>query len=90
MMSLTTCWWAARRLDRYLDADPSGPLSPTEVARVERHAAACRRCAAELAGRREVREVLREHGRRRVVDPAALHRLDALAVSLRTTGAGPA
>ena len=25
-MNLTTCWWASRRLDRYLDGDPSAVL----------------------------------------------------------------
>jgi RNA polymerase sigma factor (sigma-70 family) len=88
MMGLTTCWWTARRLDRYLDRDPSALLSSADTARLERHADACRRCARELAGRREVREALRAHDRRRPTDVGALERLDALAASLRTSRAG--
>ncbi len=88
MMGMTTCWWAARRLDRYIDADPSARLSTTEVRRLERHAATCRRCAADLAERQRVHESLRRVGTRRITDPAALERLDAVAAQLRTSGSG--
>ncbi len=85
-MDLTTCWWAARRLDRYLDADPAAVLSDSDVRRLERHASTCRRCAADLAERREVREKLRRHRDRSAPDVSALRRLDALADHLRTRG----
>ncbi len=45
---LWTCYWARRRLQRYLDADPAAPLSAAEIARVEAHLAICARCV-ELA-----------------------------------------
>lgn len=90
MMHLTTCWWAARRLDRYIDADPSARLSSAEAGRVERHAATCRRCAADLAERRTAREALRGYDSRRFTDVVALERLDAVAALLRTSGSGPA
>ncbi len=89
MMGMTTCWWAARRLDRYIDGDPSARLSSVEAARLERHASTCRRCARDLAERRRVRDDLRGLGRRRPVDVAALERLDAVAAGLRS-GGGPA
>lgn len=84
MIHLTTCWWAARRLDRYVDADPSARLSGAEAARIEQHAATCRRCARDLAERRSVREALGGLGRRRPTDVATLERLDAVAARLRT------
>lgn len=90
MMHLTTCWWAARRLDRYVDADPSARLGSAEAARVERHAATCRRCSTDLAARREVREVLQRYDSRRFTDVAALERLDAMVSRLRAAGPGPA
>lgn len=86
MIRMTTCWWAARRLDRYLDADPSAPLDPADAARVEQHAATCRRCARDLAVRRRLREDLRAYDRHRPVDAAALERLGGVAVALRTGG----
>ncbi|MCZ4077716.1 zf-HC2 domain-containing protein [Rhodococcus sp. H36-A4] len=43
---MLTCHWSARRLQRYLDADPSGRLDPTEVRRIEAHLAVCARCRA--------------------------------------------
>ena len=89
MMRVTTCWWAARRLDRFVDADPSARLSSTEVSRIEQHAATCRRCARDLAERRAVREALHDLDSRRLTDGAALERLDAVAARLRA-GAGPA
>ncbi len=47
--TMVTCRWAARRLDRYLDADPSAPLEPWEVQRIESHVATCDRCSRVLA-----------------------------------------
>ncbi|MDE0775541.1 MAG: zf-HC2 domain-containing protein [Nocardioides sp.] len=85
-MNLTTCWWASRRLDRYLDGDPSAVLSSADVRRVERHAATCRRCAGDLAERRRLREALRDLDARRITDPASLERLDAMAAQLRSPG----
>lgn len=87
MRGMTTCWWAARRLDRYIDADPSAQLSTVEVQRLERHAATCRRCAADIAERQGLNESLRRVGTRRL-EPEALERLDAVAAQLRTSGTG--
>lgn len=41
---MVTCHWTARRIQRYLDADPSAPLTPGEVARLESHLAICEKC----------------------------------------------
>ena len=90
MMQMTTCWWAARRLDRFVDGDPSARLSSVEADRVARHASTCLRCSRALAERRQVREELRGLGRRRRTDAEALERLDAVAATLRSTGTGSA
>lgn len=44
LRQMVTCRWSARRIQRYLDADPSAPLSPGEIARLEQHLATCERC----------------------------------------------
>lgn len=41
---MITCRWAARRLQRYLDRDPSGSLPDADLRRLEAHLAACERC----------------------------------------------
>lgn len=46
---MLTCHWSARRIQRYLDADPAAPLDPDEIRRLEAHLAVCEKCrAAEL------------------------------------------
>lgn len=45
IVSMWTCHWARRRLQRYLDADQSGPLTAAEVHRLEDHLATCEKCA---------------------------------------------
>ncbi len=71
-----TCLWAGRRLNRYLDADPSATLSPDEVARLEMHLAVCVRCGPAYADLRRVKAALA--GWQRTPDPAAITRLKAL------------
>lgn len=44
LRQMITCHWSARRIQRYLDADPSAPLTPGEVARLEAHLAECAKC----------------------------------------------
>nr|WP_314144969.1 zf-HC2 domain-containing protein [uncultured Rhodococcus sp.] len=46
---MLTCHWSARRIQRYLDADPAAPLEPEEIRRLEAHLAVCEKCrAAEI------------------------------------------
>lgn len=46
---MLTCHWSARRIQRYLDADPAAPLGTDEIRRLEAHLAVCEKCrAAEL------------------------------------------
>ena len=44
LRQMITCHWSARRIQRYLDADPAAPLTPAEIARLEAHLATCERC----------------------------------------------
>ena len=44
LRQLITCHWTAKRIQRYLDADPSAPLTAEEVARLEAHLAECAKC----------------------------------------------
>ena len=41
---MLTCHWSARRIQRYLDHDPSAVLAPGEVRRLEEHLAICEKC----------------------------------------------
>ncbi|MCA1783261.1 MAG: anti-sigma factor [Dermatophilaceae bacterium] len=45
LRQMITCHWSARRIQRYLDADPAAPLTPGEIARLEAHLAECEKCA---------------------------------------------
>ena len=72
---MMTCHWAARRVQRYLDADPDAPLSPPEVSRLEEHVATCERCAELLAAHRGLHRALSRWSRRQPVDPASVDRL---------------
>lgn len=83
MIAMVTCWWSARRLDRYLDADPGAPLAPHEVRRLERHLSVCARCRRAADDRRRVRAALRSLTARRTPDPASVRRLEDFAARLR-------
>ncbi len=41
---MLTCHWSARRLQRYLDADPGARLTHGEISRLEGHLATCEKC----------------------------------------------
>lgn len=42
---MLACHWSARRIQHYLDADPSARLTPGEISRLEEHLATCEKCA---------------------------------------------
>lgn len=73
--TMLTCRWSARRIQRYLDADPSALLAPHDVHRLEEHLATCRRCVSVVADYRGIRRVLAGWSQRRDPDPAAVARL---------------
>ncbi len=55
---MLTCHWAARRIQRYLDSDPSAPLTPDDVARLEAHLSTCEKCSGILAENRALQRSL--------------------------------
>lgn len=75
MMSMLTCRWSARRIQRYLDADPGAPLDRREVERLRAHLATCAKCATAANDYRGIRRVLADWSARPVPDPDALERL---------------
>lgn len=84
--TMISCRWTARRVQRYLDADPSAPLTSDEVVRLEAHLAACQRCAAVLRDYRDLQQVFARWASRSQPDPEAVARLDAFARSLSAGG----
>lgn len=72
---MVTCGWSARRIGRYLDNDPSAPLTEDEVRRLEGHLAICERCATATADQRALRHALGRWSQRRLPDDEALSRM---------------
>lgn len=58
LRQMITCHWSARRIQRYLDADPSAPLTPGEVARLEAHLSECEKCTQLSAEHRALHRAL--------------------------------
>ena len=73
--SMLTCHWAARRIQRYLDADPAAPLRPDEIRRLEAHLAMCERCSGLSEEYRGLSRALAEWSARRMPDPALVARM---------------
>lgn len=64
---MLSCHFTARRLQRYLDADPAAPLSEAEIRRIGAHLSECERCAGAFADFRALRGTL--HGVARHIGP---------------------
>lgn len=75
LRQLIACHWSARRLQRYLDADPAAPLTADEVARLEQHLAVCERCGELLRQHRTLHRALSRWSGDRPVDPVSLDRM---------------
>ena len=76
------CHWSARRIQRYLDADPVARLAPAELRRLEEHLARCERCTAVLEEHRLLNRLLGGWTELRAPDPRAVARLRATVDSL--------
>ena len=72
---MVTCHWSARRIGRYLDNDPSAPLTEHEVRRLEEHLAICERCTAVTAEQRALSGALARWSQTRLPDEAAMSRM---------------
>ncbi len=73
--TMLTCHWTARRVQRYLDADPSAPLTPGEVTRLEGHVATCERCQEVVRQHRLLHRLLSTWSGAGSTDPDAAGRL---------------
>lgn len=75
LRQMITCHWSARRIQRYIDADPWAPLAPNEVARLEAHLAICDKCAQVAGEHRILHKALSRWSGAPVDDDAAVQRL---------------
>jgi len=75
LRDLVACHWSARRIQRYLDADPSAILPPQEITRLEAHLAVCERCSQLTAEHRALRRALESWSGAVTPDEASLTRL---------------
>jgi anti-sigma factor RsiW len=75
MRTMLSCHFTARRIQRYLDADPAAPLDPTEVRRLEGHLAECARCSAAVEDFRALRWAMLRLSRLVGPDPRAVDRM---------------
>ena len=58
LRQMLTCHWSARRIQRYLDADPAAPLTPGEIARLMDHLATCEKCSRAAAEQQALHRAL--------------------------------
>lgn len=58
LRQMAACHWSARRIQRYLDADPAAPLTPGEIARLVDHLSRCEKCSQEAAEHRSLHRAL--------------------------------
>lgn len=75
LRQVVACHWSARRVQRYLDADPSATLPARDVERLEAHLAVCERCAQLTAEHRALHRALSSWSGAAVPDQASLTRL---------------
>lgn len=73
---MLTCHWSARRIQRYLDHDPSAVLAPGEVRGLEEHLAICENCTQLAAEHRSLNRALARWSGL-PPDPGSLGRLHA-------------
>lgn len=85
---LATCRWSARRIQRYIDADPAAPLSVDELHRLESHLAICERCTAAVDESRGIKSALARLADRRTPEPERVARLRLQAHRMSQGGLG--
>lgn len=75
VITMPECHWVRAHLIRYLDRDPSAPMSAEELARLESHIAICDKCASISDEYRETSKALSQL--RTNVDQESIARLSA-------------
>ena len=73
--TMLRCRWSAQRIQRYLDQDPSAPLTPAESSKLVEHLDICARCMAAADEYRGLRRILLRWSQRHPTDSAAVSRL---------------
>jgi anti-sigma factor RsiW len=73
--TMLTCHWSARRIQRYLDHDPSAVLAPGEVRRLEEHLAICEKCTQVAAEHQALNRALSRWSGQQPPDLESLARL---------------
>lgn len=82
MRQMLTCHWSARRIQRYLDADPAAPLSPGEISRLEAHLATCHKCTRVATEHRALHRALSVWSGGTAFDPRSVDRVKAFLSTL--------
>ncbi len=82
--TMLRCRWSAQRIQRYLDQDPSAPLTPAETSKLVEHLDICARCTAAADEYRGLRRTLLHWSQRRFTDPDAVDRLRRVSEQLIT------
>jgi len=72
LRQMVTCHWSARRIQRYLDADPAARLTPGEISRLEGHLATCAKCTQLAAEHRALHRALSLWSSGTAVDPRSV------------------
>lgn len=85
ILHMWRCRWARRRLQRYLDADPSAALSELEVRRLQAHLATCQRCRAIEGEYRGLSRALAGWSGDHTPDPEVVARLRLASQRLMST-----
>jgi anti-sigma factor RsiW len=75
LRTMIECRWSARRIQRYIDADPAAPLTADELQRLTAHLDVCERCTARERETRGVKASLARLSERRAPDPVRVARL---------------
>lgn len=76
---MITCHFTARRISRYLDADPSAPLTTGEIHRLEDHLTKCNRCQTAMSQYRSIAAALERRRLTRGPDEqAVMHMRDVV------------
>ncbi len=75
LRQMLVCRWSARRIQRYLDADPSALLTPGEIAKIESHLARCEKCTQTAEEHRALHRALSQWPGRQAPDAEAIARL---------------
>ncbi|MBI1352346.1 MAG: zf-HC2 domain-containing protein [Actinomycetales bacterium] len=83
---LLRCHWASRRLQRYLDADPTAALSDAEVTRLQSHLAECRICQESASEYRSLARLLSRLRPLTAPDPDTVARVRAQATRATDEG----